>query len=153
MIVLMLTSRVALEHHSRLVQSISARGPIVSRDGLVDIYRGIRNVEGASLTRPGQYWSLSISAAVKYSIPDEPLFVRAEGPLYVGHLLKARLPIDFSNASCALGELIDLMLGKKILNPSDNRDLFEVVVPHDQCACLVDVSVLYTIKSTTFISF
>lgn len=152
MFILMLTSRVTLESHARLVRTVSSRGPVISKGGLIDIYRGIHDAEGASLTQPGQYWSLSISAAAEYSIPKEPLFVRGEGTLYVGHLLKAKLPIDFSNASCALGELIDLMLGKKIPEPSDKRDLFEVFVPHDQCACLTDVSVLYTIKSTTFVS-
>jgi hypothetical protein len=69
----MLTSRVALERHSRLVQTISARSPIISRDGLIDVYRGIHDAEVASLNRPGQYWSLSISAAAKSSIPEEPV--------------------------------------------------------------------------------
>lgn len=146
----MLTSRATYEKQQRLVELVSSRGPIISRDGLIEVYRGLRDVEGANLSMPGKFWSLSIKEASKYAIPEEPIHVRDEGSFYFGHLLSARIPIDFGNASCALGQLVDLMIGKRIENPQDKRDLFEVFVPLDQCALLKDVSLLYSIKSPTF---
>lgn len=137
------------QHFQNLALAISSGNSVIPKMGLIDIYRGLRDVESVCLDQPGQYWTLSIEVASRYAIPSEPIFIRDSGVFFFGHLLTARISASFGN----IPDLLD-QINSRSKSPVDIRDLFEVFVPPSECAALHNFSILYSsCVSVAFPSF